>query len=120
MVVRKTLFTLLIVFLAFYLMFFGYSFSKKPIMDEIFPLLSEITNLINTDSWDQAENKLNEIKTFWQETKPRYQINQANSQIDDFENSLNKLKVYISNQEKTEGLVQVEEAKLTWQKLNSL
>lgn len=120
MVVKKTLGTLGLVLLAFLLAISGYTAAKKPVNNQIDQALVELGNLINYEAWEQAGESVVKVKNTWDKAKPKYQLNHTTVQLNNFEESMNRLEFYIKGKDKTQGMAELAEVKLFWQRLNRL
>jgi hypothetical protein len=82
--------------------------------------LMQIEDAIRSESWEQADEKLEMAKKAWKKLKPWLQIDIDHDYVHEIEENLAKLKGYIDTEEQPDALASLLLIQETWEDIESL
>ena len=92
---------------------------KKPIgkNDDIIQSINDMIEMVNDDSWDEADSKLKDLNKAWDKVLKRAQFASERDEINSFSTCIARLRGAVMAKDKSAALMELYEADNHWREL---
>jgi len=92
---------------------------KKPLTgnDDIPGTIEQVIQEVRNGKWDMAESKVNDLDKAWKKVARRVQFSAEKDEINEFDMNMARLKGSIMAKDKTDALIELNEAFEHWDNL---
>ncbi len=110
----------ILVFAVFLFIMNGGDLLKKPLVsgDDFMLYMNQLEDNISTNEWQTASINYEKLHRAWKKIVPRIQYSVEKDEINAIDVNFARLKICISNQDKTLALLELNEAREHWHELS--
>lgn len=113
---KRLIISILLLSISFGFTFFSYNYLKAK-TNEFDSILSECTQLIDSENYEKAEQKIQKAESYWKSNEKIFDIMIESSFCETVENSLNDIKFCFYEEEYTEAKRSISECRNTLMKI---